>query len=203
MEEHRQAHEARELWQHLEPGQEIEVVKLNPDGDEAARYSASVVARSQENDWIALRAVWTYQHVEIDGLVFAPGDELIEWFSPQLPFNAFAVLSPAGDLRGWYANVTYPAFLEIPPRSGHPLTLFWHDLYLDLVGLADDTFVTRDEDELAESGLEASNPRLHREIQTAAAELARRFTSRQLPFLLVNTECATSSETRGSQNESV
>jgi hypothetical protein len=201
MESHRQAHEARELWQHLEPGQEIQVVKLDPAGKEAARYPAVVEARAQEDDWVALRAIWTYQRVEIDGLIFEPGDELIEWFSPLLPFNAFAVISPAGALRGWYANVTYPAYLE--PEAGHLLTLFWHDLFLDLVGSPDNTFVTRDEDELAESGLEGRNPRLHHEILAAANELIRRYTSRQLPFSLPSVASIPDSDRRQSQNESV
>lgn len=202
MDAHRRAHEAREVWQHLGLGQAITVIKLNPEGAEATRYSAVMVERAPEDDWIALRAIWTYERVEIDGLVFNPGDELVEWFSPMQPFNAFAVLSPAGALRGWYANVTYPAYLE-PPGAGNPLTLFWHDLYLDLVGLPDDSFVTRDEDELAESGLEARNPSLHREILAAADELARRYMSRQLPFLLLNAATNPDSEPRQSQNESV
>jgi hypothetical protein len=203
METHRHAHETWDLWQDLALGQEITVVKLNPEGNEAARYPAVVVARSPDDNWVALRALWTYQRVEIDGLVFDPGDELIEWFSPRLPFNAFGVLSPAGELRGWYANVTYPAYLKSKPEAGKPLTLVWHDLYLDLVGLPDDTFVTRDEDELAESGLAFRDPALHREILAAADELIRRYTSHELPFRLLNTAASNEFDRRQSQNESV
>ncbi|MDQ2652926.1 MAG: DUF402 domain-containing protein [Chloroflexota bacterium] len=203
MDAHHRAHESRELWQNLEIGQDLSVVKINPDGDEAARYAAVVVARAPEDDWVALRAFWTYPRVEIDGLVFDPGDELIEWFSPWLPFNAFGVLSPEGELRGWYANVTYPAYLESKPDAGSPPTLVWHDLYLDLVGLPDETFVTRDEDELAESGLASSHPGLHREILAAADELIRRYTFRKLPFLLLNTTTNPEFDPRQSQNESV
>jgi hypothetical protein len=161
------------------------------------------VDRAVEGDWVALQALWTYERVEIDGLTFDPGDDLIEWFSPVLPFNAFAVLSPEGVLRGWYANVTYPAFLE-PAAADSPIpTLVWHDLYLDLVGLPDATFVVRDEDELAESGLAASDPLLHREIGQAAVELARRFESGDLPFRLLNASNAFQFDRRESQNESV
>jgi hypothetical protein len=201
LEAHRQAHACHELWRRLEPGQELQVVKLNPEGKEAARYQATVVARAAEDGWVALRAEWTYQRVEIDGLIFNSGDELIEWFSPVLPFNAFAVRSPAGEFRGWYANVTYPAYLK--QDSGQSLTLVWHDLYLDLVGLPDETYVTRDEDELADSGLATSNPLLHREILEAADELNRRYTSHELPFLLLDLATTPAADPRQSQNESV
>lgn len=203
MEDHTQAHWRREHWLTLDIGQDLMVVKRDPDGKDVARYPAVVVARTAENDWVAVRASWAYQRIEIDGLEFAPGDDLVEWFSPHLPFNAFAVLNPAGELRGWYANVTYPAFLELA-RNGEDIpTLVWHDLYLDLVGLPDATFVLRDEDELAESGLAHSNPRLHSEIVAASEELVRRFTSRRLPFRLLDPLYHSWDEHRQSQNESV
>lgn len=185
METHRQAHEDRDRWLGLRTGEEITVIKRDPQGGEAARYPAVVLGRESEDDWIAVRAVWTYKRIEIDGLVFEPGDELIEWFSPYLPFNAFAVLSHAGKLRGWYANVTYPAFLETDQPNEPAVKLVWHDLYLDLVGLPDGTFVVRDEDELEESGMASLDPDLHGEIVAALAELSRRFTSRRLPFQLI------------------
>lgn len=202
MDNHRLAHENQELWRSLRIGQEILVVKLSPDGDEAARYPATLVERAEEDDWVALRATWTYQRVDIDGLLFDPGDELIEWFSPVMPFNAFAVFNPESGLRGWYANVTYPAYLEPGTASDDPPTLFWHDLYLDLVGLPDESFVIRDADELAESGLEVDDPRLHREVLAAADELTRRFTRRQLPFRTTGAPVSTAVEPRQSQNES-
>ena len=186
MEAHRREHEDRDQWQRLDIGREIMVVKRTPEGDEAARYPAVVVGHAQEDDWVAFHAAWTYERVEIDGLVFNPGDDLIEWFSPLLPFNAFAVLSPEGDLRGWYANVTYPAFLEHDRERDRSLTLVWHDLYLDLVGLPDGTFVVRDEDELADSGLADRDPLLHHEIMGACNELVDRFTSGRMPFQLTN-----------------
>jgi uncharacterized protein DUF402 len=184
VETHRRAHEDQARWQGLSVGQEITVIKLDPQGNEAARYPAVVLAYAPEDDWLALKAAWTYKRIELDGLVFTPGDELIEWFSPHLPFNAFAVLSPPGELRGWYANVTYPAYLMVACDEEPTLTLVWHDLYLDLVALPDETYVVRDEDELADSGLESADPPLHAEIVAAAQELVRRFTTRDHPFRL-------------------
>lgn len=202
MDAHRLVHENLHRWRTLRPGQEILVVKLSPKGVEAARYPATVVAGAPQDDWVALRATWTYQRVEVGGLIFDPGDEVIEWFSPRLPFNAFAVLSPAGELRGWYANVTYPAYLELTREAERSLALVWHDLYLDVVGLPDHSHLTLDEDELAESGLAASAPLLYREIVAAASELTRRFQAHELPFRIIGTVSTPEFAPRQSQNES-
>jgi len=168
-----------EFWSRLLPGQAITVIKLAPEGQEAARYPGEVVALCQSERWIVVRATWTYRQVDLDGLSFVPGDELLEWFSPDHPFNAFAVFSPGGDLRGWYANVTYPPRLD---DSKSPPLLVWHDLYLDLVGLPDGTVTLRDEDELLASGLRERDPRLYQRIIGASTELSRRFALRLPPF---------------------
>jgi uncharacterized protein DUF402 len=159
----------------------VTVIKLAPDGKEAARYPGEVVAFYQSEHWIVVRATWTYRQVDLDGLSFMPGDELLEWFSPDHPFNAFAVNSPGGDLRGWYANVTYPTRLD---DSTSPPLLVWHDLYLDLVGLPDGTVTLRDEDELLASGLRETDPQLYKRITEASAELSRRFELGLPPFAI-------------------
>lgn len=187
-------------WRGLGLGQPVVVVKLDPQGVEAARYSAVVVERAAD-DWLALRAIWTHKLIEIDGLRFVPGDVLIEWFSPHLPFNAFGVLEPAGTLRGWYANVTRPAYLADDPENAGTTILVWHDLYLDVVGLPDGSSVVRDEDELAASGLESRDPELHAEIVEAALELTRRFAASAIPFVLEASERDYLAR-RQSQNES-
>jgi predicted RNA-binding protein associated with RNAse of E/G family len=106
----------------------------------------------------------------------------MEWFSPDLPFNAFAVYSPSGQLRGWYANVAYPTRLD--DRQTPPL-LIWHDLYLDLIGLPDGTSTWRDEDELRDSGLQSRDLAIYQRVVHASAELTRRF-QRGLPPFEIN-----------------
>jgi hypothetical protein len=128
-----------------------------------------------------VRSEWTFRQVDLDGLSFVPADVLLEWFSPEHPFNAFATFSKSGDFRGWYANVAYPARLAAPVPDATPV-LIWHDLYLDLVGLPDGSWSLRDEDELLASGLETSDPKLFNTIQSAASELEIRFVAAQLPF---------------------
>lgn len=166
-------------WSLLRPGTMVTVVKIAPEGHEVTRYPGLVVAR-RDDGWVVVQATWTHRLVVLDGLHFCPGDLLLEWFSPVAPFNAFAVHAPDGELRGWYANVTYPTRFD---PGAHPPLLAWHDLYIDLVGLPGGASTIRDEDELRESGLETSDPALHAEIIAARDALVRRFAARLAPFL--------------------
>ena len=165
-------------WSRLAPGDHLTVVKLRPDGAEAARYPGEVMANTSDG-WVVVQARWSLAAMDLDGLTLDPGDELQEWFSPLHPFNSFTVLTPEGQLKGWYANVTYPPRLA---SAGEALQLIWHDLYIDLVGFPDGRFVIRDDDELADAQLERTEPPLYRRIGAARAELIRRFTGRQAPF---------------------
>jgi hypothetical protein len=163
----------------LAPGTAITIVKLAPDGREAARYPGEVLAANDPPPWLTVRATWTYRTIELDGLSFHPGDQLVEWFSAVHWFNAFAVSSAEGWFRGWYANVTFPTRLD--PHTDPP-SLLWHDLYVDLVGLPDGTYTVRDDDELDASGLESRDPRLFARITAARTEIIDRFTRRLPPF---------------------
>jgi predicted RNA-binding protein associated with RNAse of E/G family len=166
-------------WPDLPPGTRLEIVKLAPEGDEVARYPAEVIEASAPPPWVAVRATWVSRRHDLDGLLFVPGDTLHEFFSPAHPYNLFSVFAPDGRLRGWYANVTYPSCLD---RTTAPPTLYWHDLYLDVVALPDGTTVVRDEDELAASGLAASDPALHAVILAARDELLARRRDGAFPF---------------------
>jgi len=166
-------------WAALTVGAPLTVVKLAPDGSEVTRYPGVVTAAGAAAPWVAVAATWVTRVVDLDGLTFVPGDRLVEFFSPVDPFNVFAVFTPEGDLRGWYANVTHPSWIE--PVTDPP-TLFWHDLYVDVVALPDGRVTVRDEDELAESGLATTDPLLHARILTTRDELLRRVTLRAFPF---------------------
>jgi Protein of unknown function (DUF402) len=169
-------------WSALRPGTMLSVVKLAPDGSEAARYPGEVVAGIDDDAWVVVYARWTHGTIELDGLEFRAGDHLLEWFSPRHPFNAFAVLTAGSHLKGWYANVTRPARLDL---STAPPNLIWHDLFVDLVGLPDKTFTIRDDDELQASGLHHLDPELHESILRARSEMIRRFERELSPFAAV------------------
>ena len=152
----------------LAPGVMIAVVKRAPDGTEATRYPARVVESSAPAPWIELVADWSIGRVEVAGLVFETGDTIREFFSAEHPYNAFAVIAPDGTMRGWYGNVTYPAFFD---TVNGERVLVWHDLYLDVVILADGSMHLLDDDELAASDLPATNPDLCAAIVQAREDL--------------------------------
>jgi hypothetical protein len=160
----------------LVAGQTITVAKWNPEGADVARYEAQVVTSAAPGPWLEVLATWTMPAVNVAGLRFEPGDAIREFFSPLHPFNAFAVLTPGGDLRGIYGNVTFPAFL-MGEDAGD--VLVWHDLYLDAVVLPDETVRLLDDDELAASGLPESRP-----LFAAAIVRAREEMLAMLPWLL-------------------
>lgn len=169
----------RALWPRLVPGRAVTIVKWNPAGEEVTRYDGQVRRVLPAGQWIEARATWTHHEVALAGLRFVPGDTILEYFSPMLPFNVFTVFAPGGRLRGWYANVTYPAFLR---ERGETLELIWHDLYLDLIGLPDGRHVTLDEDELDDSGLREDNHALYERIKRTQAAVTARFVAGDYPF---------------------
>lgn len=168
-------------WPELTPGTEVTIVKRSAKhgGEERARYPARVIASDLPSPWLVCEAVWTHGTVPQGMLTFEDGDILHEIFSPVHPYNAFAVFAASGELKGWYANVDWPAVLE--DGAGEVL-LVWNDLYIDLVAAADGRFEVRDEDELEESGLRSSDPVLYSRILTARDELLARFHARRPPF---------------------
>jgi hypothetical protein len=139
----------------LAPGAVIAVAKQDPGGEEVTRYPATVIATAATAPWVELEARWTIHEVDVSGLIFAPGDTLREFFSPVHPYNAFAVYAPDGSLRGWYGNVTCPAFVKW--EDGEPV-LVWRDLYLDAVILPSGETILLDDDELDASGLPETHP---------------------------------------------
>lgn len=166
-------------WPELAAGTELTIVKLSPEGERVTIYPGWVIDAGAAPGWLAIRADWTRKVVEMDGLSFIPGDRLHEFFSPDHAFNLFSVWSPEGTLRGWYANVTYPARLDV---TTSPITLYWHDLYVDVIGVPGGSCAVRDEDELESAGVAETDPALHAAILSARDELLRRFHAREFPF---------------------
>jgi hypothetical protein len=168
-------------WPELAPGVEVTIVKQSAKhgGKERARYPATVVPSDLPAPWVALATHWTMGRHDQGLLVFENGDVLREIFSPVHPYDVFAVYDPSGKLKGWYGNVTRPAFFA---PGGDGLTLVWYDLYVDIVAKPDGQVAIEDEDELAESGLAMSDPELHGRILAARDELLARFRARRPPF---------------------
>ncbi|HYP58855.1 MAG TPA: DUF402 domain-containing protein [Thermomicrobiales bacterium] len=163
----------------IAPGTLATVVKLSPAGNEVARYSAVVTDEVCPEPWLAVRAIWTMKRVDASGLIFEPGDTLIEYFSPEHWFNAFRVIAPDGALRGMYGNVTHPTTIK---SDSAEVVVTWHDLYLDVIRLADGTVVLADEEELATSGLEQSDYSMFDRIRSTADGMLTLAKSGKFPF---------------------
>lgn len=157
----------------IEPGEELRIVKLRPDGSEAATYPGTLVAETP--DWVVARAVWTFRRMEFDYWTFEPGDCLFEYFAKIEPFNAFVVFSQEDELKGWYCNITHPTTVTSD-------SVFWHDLYLDVVQKRDGEIMVLDEDELAESRLHQTDPSLHRMITNARDSVVEKMRHGAYPF---------------------
>jgi hypothetical protein len=149
------------------------IVKLRPEGSEAARYSGERFPAP--DGWIAARAQWRYGRMDAGYMVFEPGDYLDEYFALERPYNAFALFRATGDFVGWYCNVTYPTRV-----TDHTIT--WHDLYVDVIVYPDGRTLVLDEDELAESELLERDPALHAEILAARDELLELAAANAYPF---------------------
>lgn len=149
------------------------VVKLRPDGSESTRYSAVDVPAP--DGWVAARAVWTFGTVDIGYYTFETDDVLYEYFATDRPYNLFATFRPDGRLVGWYCNVTHPTRVTND-------TIYWHDLWVDVLVLPDGAIEVVDMDELAESGIEQQDPALHAMILAARDELIQMAQQRAYPF---------------------
>jgi uncharacterized protein len=164
---------------YLQAGQKVTVVKLNPNGQEVARYPAAVRADASPAPWFSVEARWVMKRMEVCGLAFVPGDTLIEYFSTDHWFNAFRVLAPDGAERGTYGNVTHPVSIAVVDDE---VVVTWHDLYLDVIRLDDGTVLLCDEDELEESGLAVSDPGIYARVRTAGKDMIALATSAVFPF---------------------
>lgn len=168
-------------WSMLTASTRVTIVKLSEKhhGEERARYPATVVDLALPTPWIAFETHWTLGTHDQGLLTFENGDVLHELFSPIHPYDAFVVYSAGGSLKGWYANVTWPVVFA--PTDDEPL-IVWKDLFVDIVATQDGDVRVLDEDELAEAGLQATNPELHASILAARDELLTRFRARRVPF---------------------
>lgn len=155
-------------------GTQIDIVKLRPDGSEAIRYPGEVIPAP--SGWIAARAPWGQRRVDLGYLIFDPDDIFLEFFSTIEPLNVFAIFTATGTLKGWYCNVTRPSWMR-------DRAVYWHDLYIDVVAYPDrDDVQVLDEDELAEAGVEASDPALYKLIAKGRLRLLEMIAANEYPF---------------------
>lgn len=133
-----------------DPLRQLDVVLVKA-GRTKIRYTADLLF--DDGIRLAVRAPWAGDGVRDFGFVrFERGDVFTEYYWRDRWYAVKEVRDGAGELKGWYCDITRPATL-----SGAELVV--EDLDLDLWISADGTDVRRlDEDEFEESGLTESDP---------------------------------------------
>ncbi|MGW3938267.1 DUF402 domain-containing protein [Streptomyces phaeochromogenes] len=146
------------------PQLDIVLVKA---GRTKIRYPAELL--HDDGTHVTVRAAWAGAGVRDFGFVrFEPGDVFTEHYWRDRWYAVKEVRGPEGVLKGWYCDITRPASVS----EGE---LVVEDLDLDLWRSADGTAVLRlDEDEFAESGLEATDPQAAAAARSALDELELR-----------------------------
>jgi hypothetical protein len=141
-------------------------VVLVKAGRTKIRYTAELLF--DDGIRLAVRAPWAGDGVRDFGFVrFERGDVFTEYYWRDRWYAVKEVRDGAGQLKGWYCDITRPAVL-----SGAELVV--EDLDLDLWVSADGTDVRRlDEDEFEASGLAASDPVAAAAAVAALDELER------------------------------
>jgi hypothetical protein len=98
-------------------------------------------------------------------LGFYPGDHTIEFYLATAWSNVYAVLSPAGEPRGYYCNLGTPA-----RREGDEIR--YTDLDLDLLVRPDGRYMVMDEDEYQERAARFGYPAdMRAQVAAALADL--------------------------------
>lgn len=126
--------------------------KLDYHGVEKASYEGGVLSRDDHS--VVIRALWTRPSVNLGFVTFERGDWLRETFYKDRWYNVFEIFTPAGERKGWYADITRPARFD-------ENNLEWEDLLLDIWMAPDGAIQLLDEDEFAAA---TDLPPLEREI---------------------------------------
>jgi protein associated with RNAse G/E len=148
------------------------VQKLMHDGARSYRWEGREIHR--DDDHLFFTAVFERQGRDLGYVRFEKGDVFYEWYYFDRWYNVFQVYSEAGDLKGWYCNVTAPARVD-----GGELTFV--DLALDLWVWPDMRYLVLDEDEFDELAASAYTPEQVAEARASLAELIQRTEAGTLP----------------------
>jgi hypothetical protein len=154
----------------------ITVHKLDASGREVWAYEGRVLL--QDGPKLVLEARFDRDDIRLGGLHLRRGDRFVETFYTDRWYNIFAVYaSEDGRLKGWYCNVTRPAWIDA--EGGH---IRAEDLALDLIVLPDGRSTVLDEQEFAALPLSDAE---RRQAQRAMDDLRAAVLGRQEAFAAV------------------
>lgn len=152
----------------------VVVRKIDPNGEEAARYHGVVVEENAEA--VTLTAKWESPQVDLGYLVLEPDDVFVEHFFRARWYNIFEIYQGVdGRFRGWYCNVTRPPKIS-------PAEVVWYDLALDLFVGPDEKTKALDEDEFEALDLRTKDSEAWRQAMLAWKYLLRLAERKGLPF---------------------
>jgi protein associated with RNAse G/E len=154
--------------------QRIKVHLVKPRKQKTVVYDGVILV--EEPGHFLVHARWERRAMDLGYVVFAPGDHFFEHYYTDRWYNIFEVRSAAGDLKGWYCNVTRPACFE-----GDVLTS--EDLELDLFVAPDRRQVLRlDLEEFEALALDVTEPEAHDAALRALQELEEMARKAAPPF---------------------
>lgn len=136
----------------------ITVRKFHYDGTPGYAWEGRLVERDDEQ--AVVEAYFRRDRRDLGYVVFERGDLFVEFYYFNRWYNVFQIFSAAGDLKGWYCNITKPATLV----DGE---LRFTDLALDLFAYPDGSSLPLDAEEFEEQAASVYEP-----PDTAAARAA-------------------------------
>src|SRR5215471_10919645 len=101
----------------------ITIYKCNPYGEAVWKYQGNVIERG--DNYVCLRAFFERKDAADLGFVtFRQGDLFIEWHFSDRWYNVFQVHDGDSErIKGWYCNITRPAFITEDTISADDLEL--------------------------------------------------------------------------------
>jgi hypothetical protein len=107
----------------------VTVRKRDAAGREVLSYPGRVLWRTPTA--IALATDWSRPPLDLGYVCFQPGDRWVETFYADRWYNIFNIRSTRGRQKGWYCNITRPAFIGEMEVGADDLAL---DLWVDARG---------------------------------------------------------------------
>jgi predicted RNA-binding protein associated with RNAse of E/G family len=141
----------------------IKVHLVKPRQQKTVIYDGVILV--QEPGHLLVHARWERGAMDLGYVVFAPGDHFFEHYYTERWYNIFEVRSAAGDLKGWYCNITRPAIFGDDMLTSE-------DLELDLFVAPDRRHLLRlDLEEFDALALDVTEPEAYEAALQALHEL--------------------------------
>lgn len=117
----------------------VEVIKLNPQGEETWRYDGLVLARDRTS--ILIEAYFNRDNLLFNGILLKKNDRFVERYFNDRWYNIFEIHDREDDqIKGWYCNITKPAKIT-------PGRIAYIDLALDVLVYPNGSYLVLDKDE--------------------------------------------------------